>query len=350
MAASPAWRFFVLMVVALAALIGPLRDTGFFSFAEVENVVRDQSTIVIMAVVAVFVIASGEIDLSFAAVVPVAAYVAALVMRNGGNAGLGIAAALAVGMCVGLVNGFVVVIWHLPSFIVSLGTMSILEGLALWVTDSQPVSVTDETFVAIFGNSSVGIIPMPFIWVMATMGVGYFVLNWTPVGKKILATGANREVARACGINTSRIQVGVMVASALGGALAGLVYAGLLGSAQYTLGSTDLLTVLAAAIIGGTSLAGGKGSAIGGAIAALMLGALQGALILLGLGVPQQSVFEGAVVVLAIVLGSGRQLPIRQWLHRLGAPVPPRRDPRPAPGTGDRTGDEVSVHVPEGKK
>lgn len=308
---SAAWRFFGVIVVALGALAYPLRGSAFFSVTEAENIVRNQSTIVVMAVMTVFVIAAGEIDLSFAAVVPVAAYTAALVIP-GGHVVLGILAALGVGVAVGLFNGIIMTLWRLPSFIVTLGTMSILNGAAIWVTNSQPVSISDSAFSSIFGNQRLGPIQSPLLWVVGITVLGYLFLSWTPAGKKVLATGANRIVAQACGIRTARVQVGVMVASGVGGAIAGLLYGGLLGAAQYNLGSTDLLTVLAAAIIGGTSLAGGKGSVIGATIAALLLGTLESALILLGLGVPQQTAFEGGVVVLAVILGGGRRLPIAQ--------------------------------------
>lgn len=313
---SASWRFFAVIVVALGSLAYPLRGTAFFSLTEVDNIIRNQSTIVMMAVVAVFVIAAGEIDLSFAAVVPVAAYTAALAMPSGGVF-LGVLAALGVGVAVGLFNGLVMTLWRLPSFIVSLGTMSILNGLAIWITNSQPVTMSDKTFASIFGNHSLGPVQTPVLWVVGVTVVGYVVLNWTPAGKKVLATGANRAVAQACGIRTARVQLAVMVASGVGGAVAGLLYGGLLGAAQYNLGSTDLLTVLAATIIGGTSLAGGKGSVPGATVAALLLGTLESALILLGLGVPQQTAFEGAVVVMAVVLGGGRRLPIAKSIENL---------------------------------
>lgn len=297
-------RFVVVIVLALAGVAYPLRGTGFFSVSDVSNIVRDQSTIVVMAVATVFVISAGEIDLSFAAVVPVAAYAAALALPGHGLL-LAVLAALGVGVATGLLNGLITVLWRLPSFIVTLGMMSILNGIAVWVTGSQPVVVANTGFTDIFGNNSIFDVPTPFIWVVGVTLLGYLTLNWTPAGKKVLATGANRSVAEACGIRTSRVRIAVLVVSGVGGSVAGLLYAGLLGSAQYNLGSTDLLTVLAATIIGGTALIGGKGSIIGALAASLLLGLLENALILLGLGVPQQLVFEGGVVIMAIALASG---------------------------------------------
>lgn len=294
---------FGVLILTLLVFQVTIHRADFLSYSNLSTVVRLQVTIVIMSIATVFVISAGEIDLSFAAVIPVAGYVAALMLPHYGVP-LAIAGALGVGVATGLLNGLVTVLLRLPSFIVTLGTMSILGGAALWVTNSQPVPVTNRTYQAIFGNHKLWIVPVPIIWTLAALALGFLILNFTPAGKAVLATGANMTVAKLSGIRTSRVRVAVMVGSSVSGAVAGLLYDGLLGAAQYDLGSSDLLIVLAATIIGGTALAGGKGSVGGALLGALLLGFLTDGLILLGLGIPEQMVLQGVVIIVAIAVGA----------------------------------------------
>ena len=290
----------ILTVIVFALL---LRGTGYLSVENFVGIVRQTTVISVMAAVTVFVISAGEIDLSIAAVIPVAGYTLALMIPKYGPV-LSVAAALACGAAIGLVNGLITVRLRVPSFVVTLGMLGLLQGLARLPTNSQAVIVSHEAYTFVFGGGDLGPIPVLALWTLATAVIGFVVLGWTKVGKAVLATGANASAARFSGIRTGAVKIGVLVASGMAGALAGLLYVGQYHGARFDLGSTDLLTVIAAAIIGGTALAGGKGSVVGAVIGSLLLGTVNNGLIILGLDVPQQLMFRGLIIIAAVVLSA----------------------------------------------
>ncbi|MGY1602945.1 ABC transporter permease [Geodermatophilus sp. SYSU D00815] len=314
-----------IVIVTIGLFAFYLRDTNYLSADNLLSIVRQTAAITVMAVPTVFVIAARELDLSFAAVVPVSGFIAALVMESQGVV-VAVAASLLMGIGVGLVNGLITVIFKIPSFVVTLGTMGILTGLSLRITNSAAVSVSDSRFLAIFGSGSVGPVPSLLLWTVGVVAVGHFVLSHTATGRGVLATGANPNAARLSGIRTSRLRVGVMVASGCGGALAGLLYVGQFAAASYTLGTSDLLTVIAAVIIGGTSLAGGKGSVVGALIGSLLIGTLNNGLIIIGLANPEQLMVRGVIIIAAVIF-SARTVTRR---HRAAEPD------APPGGPGDR--------------
>jgi ribose transport system permease protein len=307
----------LLITVAIFGVL--LRDEGFFTVDNLLNIVRLSATITVMAVATVFVISAGEIDLSIASVIPVAALIAAVLMAAHWPFLLAALVAIAFGAAVGLVNGVITVGFGIPSFVVTLGMLGILQGLSQMITHTVTISISDAAFLFWFGVGQIGPIPILDIWSLAAFIVGAVVLSWTALGRRVLATGANRNAARFSGIRTGRIRVGVMVFSAIAGAIAGLLYDGQFGAAEFTTGQGDLLTVIAAAIIGGTLLAGGKGSVLGAVVGSLLMALLNNALILINLGAPEQLIVRGIIIVIAVMVSS-RQARTREawrWLARL---------------------------------
>lgn len=292
----------MLVIVVVFGII--LREDSFLSLSNLASIVRVSTTITVMAVPTVYVISAGEIDLSFAAVVPVAALIAAVLLQSNIPMVVSVLAALGVGAVIGLVNGVVTVVFNIPSFVVTLGMMGGLQGLAQVITGTNTVSISDQLFLKIFGIGTVGGISVLIFWSAAALIVGGVVLTFTVTGRRVLATGANPRAARLSGIGTRKIKIGVMVASGIGGALAGLLYSAQYAAASYTLGSSDLLTVIAAVIIGGTVLAGGKGSVVGAVVGSLLIGTLNNALVILGLGSPQQQMVQGLIIVLAVLFSA----------------------------------------------
>jgi ribose transport system permease protein len=250
----------------------------------------------------VFVLSAGEIDLSIGSVVALAALVAAMVLRDTESILAATAAALAIGALVGLVNGFFVTIVRLPSFLVTLATMGAVAGLARQVSDLQSVPVRDGQFSGFFGGGEIFGIPSLVLWTLAALGVGYLLLRQSRYGAHVLAIGDNVGAARVSGIKVTRVRIMVLVGSAMTAAMAGLLYAGRLEGARYTLGETDLMTVIAAVIIGGTSLFGGRGSILGAVVGALLMSMLNNGLILAGLSVSQQMIARGAIILIAVSL------------------------------------------------
>ena len=140
------------------------------------------------------------------------------------------------------------------------------------------------------------------MWTLGALLVSHVVYRKTTFGRELLATGGNRVAARYSGIDTRRIRVASLVICSFMAALAGLLYVGRLHSARYTLGETDLLTVIAAAVIGGTSMSGGRGSMVGALVGSLVMGVLNNGLILMGLSVTEQMIARGVIIIVAVAL------------------------------------------------
>ena len=289
---------FLLIFAAFAIL---LRDEGFLSVSNLSNIVQETTPVTVMTIGMVFVLSAGEIDLSIGSVVAIAALASAVVMRAH-NWALGVAAGLGTGVMVGLVNGALVAYARLPSFLVTLATMGLLAGVARWMTNLQSVPVTDVTFTGLFGSGSLFGIPSLVVWTALAIALGHYVYRETPFGARVLATGDNRHAARAAGIKVDRLRFTVLVLGSTCAAVAGLLYLGRIQSARYTLGEADLLTVIAAAVVGGTRLDGGTGSVLGALIGSLLMGMLNNGLILMGLAVSEQMMVRGFIILVAIVL------------------------------------------------
>lgn len=294
----------LLALLAMIAIFGiALPETDFLSADNLLNIVGQSAPIIVMALATVFVITCGEIDLSFAAVIPVSGYIAALTIPDHGWLVAAIFA-LAVSAGVGLTNGILTVGLGVPSFIVTLGTMGILNGAARWITNTVTEVVTDGTFVARFGSGKVGPFSSLVLWAAFLTLVAHITYKYTAFGRALHATGGNTTAARFSGIRTGRVKIIALTVSSLAGGFAGLLYAGRLQSVRFDVGGNDLLTVLAAVIIGGTVLAGGRGSVIGAVLGALLLGVMNNGLVLLGLSIPQQLAFQGAIIILAVILSA----------------------------------------------
>ncbi|QZA78146.1 ABC transporter permease [Deefgea tanakiae] len=280
-----------------------LHDKGFLQAGNLMNIARQTAMISIMAVGMTFVLSAAEIDLSFGAVVALSAVTVALLLPYGMI--VAVPAALLVGALCGLINGLFVSKVGIPSFLVTLGMTGIITGITRWVTDLQTIPVDNETFAFIFGSGDIGPISVLFIWMMVIAAGGHVLLRKTSFGKEVLASGGNKISAMYSGINVNRVKLYVLVLNSTLAALAGILYAGRLQSARYTLGESDLMMVIAAVIIGGTSLFGGKGTVIGALIGALIMGMVNNGLVLMGLNVDQQLILRGIIIIFAVTMTMG---------------------------------------------
>ena len=306
------------MLILIAIFAYLLRDTGFMSPINLLSIVRVSTTITIMSIAIVFVLCAGEIDLSIAAIVPVSALVTALLLSWNYNFLLAALLGVLFGAGVGFLNGLAVVFFKIPSFVVTLGSMGIMQGLAQIVTNASTVSIANDPFFFWFGGGSVGPIPILAFWSLGALIIGSVILSRTAMGRRVLATGANAAAARFSGIRTGRVKVGVLTASGAAGGLAGVLYDGQYAAANFTIGANDLLSVISAAIIGGAALEGGKGTVLGAVVASLLVGTLNNALVLVGFGAPEQVMVQGVIIVAAVVVSSrpGRRARWR-WLVAL---------------------------------
>jgi ribose transport system permease protein len=289
-----------LLVVTLVFSV-ILRDSGFLTVDNLANILRQTAMVSIMAFGMTFALSAGEIDLSIGQVVGLSALVAAVLLRDT-NVLVAVPAALGVGLIVGLVNGYLTTWLRVPSFLITLGTAGIVGGLARLITDLQAVPITNETFTFWFGSGEIGPVPTLLLWTIGALVVAHVAYRKTTFGRKVLATGGNRVAARYSGIETNRIRVAALVVCSLTAALAGVLYAGRLHGARYSIGESDLLTVIAAAVIGGTSMNGGRGSIVGALVGSLVMGILNNGLILMHLSVSEQMIARGLIIVVAVGL------------------------------------------------
>lgn len=298
------WRQYVVyigFVLVFVVFAIALRNQGFLSTGNLLNIVQQTTMISVMAVAMTFVISTAEIDLSVGSLAGLASVMAALGAAQFGLVGA-ILAGLGTGALVGLVNGLLVTRVGIPSFLVTLGMLGIAQGVAMWVTGTAPVPILNDAYNAVFGSGKLGPIPGLVLWTLCVFAVGYVLLHRTPFGRKVLATGGNESAARFSGIRTMRIKLTALIMTGTAAGLAGMLYAGRLQSGRFQWGQGDELSVIAAVILGGTSLFGGKGTVIGSLIGSLMIGLINNGLILFGLDFSQQLIIRGAIIILAVAL------------------------------------------------
>jgi ribose transport system permease protein len=278
-----------------------LSDSGFSNPNNLLNIFRQTATISIMAVAMTYVIAAAEIDLSIGSVAGLAAVVTAMTI-NGYGLIPGILAGLAVGALSGAISGGLVAWLKVPSFLVTLGMLGLVVGVARWITASAPVPIADQTYITIFGGGDLGPIPGLLVWVAVAVTIGAIVMNKTKFGRHVRATGGNLVAAGYTGVKTAKVKFMVLLLSGVTASFAGMLYAGRLQSGRFQWGTGDELSVIAAVILGGTSLFGGRGQVVGSLFGALFIGLINNGLILAGLDVSQQQVVRGAIIILAVAL------------------------------------------------
>jgi ribose transport system permease protein len=298
------WREYVVyigFVVLFVAFAITLNDDGFLNKTNLLNIARQSAIIAVMAVAMTMVISAAEIDLSVGSVAGLSSVTTAMVV---GDVGLvpGILVGLATGFACGALSGALTTIARIPSFLVTLGMLGIAHGAAMWISDTEPKPITNETFTTIFGTGTIFGIPVLIFWMIGALIVGHIVLRRTPFGRRVLATGGNESAAAFSGITTRRVKFTVLLISGTVAGLAGMLYAGRFQSGRFDWGTGDELSVIAAAILGGTSLFGGKGSIVGAVTGALLMGLINNGLILLGLDYSQQQIVRGAIIILAVAL------------------------------------------------
>jgi ribose transport system permease protein len=254
-----------------------------------------------MAAAGTPLIIAGGLDLSVAAIAGLAGVVVSMGLAWGINIWASCAIALVAGCGVGAINGGMTNGFRLNPFIVTLGTMSIVSGLSLVLTGglTNPLLIPEFNWL---GSGRIVFIPVPVLLMVAVFAVIWWVLTFTPFGRYVYASGGNPDASRMLGIPVDRTQISLYIVSGFAGALAGIVVAAMLGAAAPNAVGGYLLTVIAAIILGGTSLFGGRGSVWGTLLAVLILGTLNNGLTLLNISSFWQDVTKGAVLLLAVGL------------------------------------------------
>ena len=312
-----------------------LRDAGvaialalivlFFSltapyFATTENILKVFVQIAINTVLAAgmtFVILTGGIDLSVGSVLALCTVVGALTMTHpgipvAGAVPLALAACMGTGALCGWINGFVIEQWKIPPFIVTLGMLNMASGAARVVSNNSTITGLPQSFVD-FGNAIIGgVLPTIFLVALCVVGLGWFVLRFTVFGRMIFAIGNNEEAVRLSGHSPRTYKIAAYTICGLTAGTAAMVYLLRLNVGSPIAGIGYELNAIAAVIIGGTSLSGGKGSIVGTLVGACILQVLSTGLQLFGIGDNFKPIVIGAVIILAVVLDSYRDRVLRK--------------------------------------
>ncbi|WP_244493810.1 ribose ABC transporter permease [Aureimonas sp. AU4] len=302
-------------LIVLMAFIAP-------NFARVDNLLNIARSISVNAILAAgltFVILTGGIDLSVGSIVAVSGVVAVLCAMAGLPAPAAIALGMAAGGTCGLINGALTAYLGLAPFIVTLGTMTFLRGLSYTMTAGQPIVASDLNFRDLGNGYLVGL-PIPVIVMVLVFVAAWFLLERTLYGRHVYAVGGNREAARLAGVRVNRVVTSVYVLAGICAGLAGVILAARLISAQPTAGTGYELDAIAAVVLGGTSLAGGRGRIVGTLIGAVILGVLSTGLILMNVPFFTQLLIKGVVIILAVAIDS-----LKQRSFRFGRRLGPRR-------------------------
>ena len=292
--------FFAVVLGFFAITIG---DKGFLSVMNLFNIARTTAMVTVIAVAMTFVISAGELDLSVGSIAALSALTCGLVMQAGFAWPVAVVAAMSAGLIVGSLNGFFVTMIGIPSFLVTLGMMQFVRGLDMRVTYTNPIAISDKTFNMIFGSGNLFGIPSLLIWSVTVALLGFVVLKYTGFGREILATGGNRMAAEYSGVKTRRIKFAAFLLSGGAAALAGLLYTGMMQTARFNFGEGAELMAIAAVILGGTSLFGGKGTILGTFAGSLLIGTINNGLIIMGLDVSEQMMVAGGIIILAVAFG-----------------------------------------------
>lgn len=294
-----------LFVLALGAAL-TAASPYFLTSTNISAVFVQMSVIAIIAVGEVMVIITAGIDLSVSAVVAFSGVMATLVVTNHHwGIGLGMALGVLVGGGVGLVNGLLVTVVRLPPFIATLGTLSAIGGLALLITNGQPIAA--PTGFDALGDGHVGPIAAPIVVMVIVALIGWFILSRTTLGRGAYAIGSSYETARLSGIRVRRVLVSVYVIQGLLAGLGGVIVASRVVTGDPAAGANYNLDAIAAAVIGGASLFGGEGTVIGGLIGALLMELISNGGDLLNVSNFWQDFILGVVIIVAVAYDQVRR-------------------------------------------
>jgi ribose transport system permease protein len=323
------WQVVGLPVVILGMVIYfSSRSDVFLTVSNMQNLGRTLSVVALLAIGQAFVILLAEVDISVGSIVGLATVTTALAVQEFGVVGL--AAAPITGAVVGVVNGAIIATFLIHSLIVTIGTLTLVRGLAFVWTDGQPVTGDFPRAFTWLGDGFIGPFPAPFVIAVVALVAAWLVLRYTTLGPKLYATGGNEEAARLAGLNVRRIKVMAFVISGTLAGVAGLILAARINSGQPNLGVGLELQSIAAAVVGGMALTGGRGTIGGVALGILVLTVLQNGLDITNVSSYLQQVISGLVILAAVIIDSLRSRPRASRAGPTEAPpgTPPARGAR----------------------
>jgi ribose transport system permease protein len=280
-----------------------LNDPTFTSTGNWASILRSQAVLVVLTFALLPTLTAGDYDLSVAANLSLASMtIAVLNVQREWPIGAAVLAAVVISTAVGAVNAFLVIKIGIESLIATLGTATILAGVVLRVSNSQTISGISDALVNLVNRPKVGQLPLSFFYAMLLCVALWYFAQYTPVGRRLLFVGRNRNVSRLSGLHVDRLRAGAFVAGGFLAGIAGTLYAGTSASADPTSGATLLLPAFAAAFLGSTAIYPGSFNAWGALVGAYFLATGINGLALLGVGIYVQNLFYGGALIVAVAI------------------------------------------------
>jgi ribose transport system permease protein len=293
----------LLLVIALGFL-----QPRFFTPINIFNVARQISLLCIIAIGMSYCLIAGEFDLSVGSTFGLSAVICALIVTRGYDPILAILVTLAIGIVIGTVNGTLIAKVGIPSFVVTLGTMSVGRGIALTITKGWPISIygtnVDPWFLFIGGGKAFGVVPMQAVFMAASLLAGFFVLHKMKYGYHLYSVGGNSRAAMLYGISVPKIKILAFVITGFLASMSGILAFSFVQTGEPNMGTGMELDVIAAAVIGGTAIKGGEGSMLGVLLGAVTIGILNNGIVLMGISPFVQKIVMGCVIVSAVYFGA----------------------------------------------
>ena len=292
----------VLICLIALCLFFSVLSPDFLNSRNLISVLRSCSVTIIIAMGMLVVIITGGIDLSLGCIVAVCGVCLAKMLVGGISPFIAVPVTLVIGMLMGLINGALIAYFDLQPFLVTLGTQVIYRGFALLYTTVRPVTNVPTSYCNIVGGKIFGWLPMPVVIMAITVLAFYLVIKYTKTGVYVYAIGGNAEAAKLSGIDVRKYKMRAYILDGFLCALGAATMLGRLGAAEPTAASGYELDAIAAAAIGGTSLAGGKGSVIGTVLGALILQVLTNGMTLMNVQSYYQQIVTGIVIIVAVLI------------------------------------------------
>lgn len=288
----------VVLFVVIACL-----NSSFIEPGNLKNLLRQVSINALISFGMTFVILTGGIDLSVGSILALSSALMGSFIVGGLDPIFGIVLACLIGAALGAVNGLVITYGKVAPFIATLATMTIFRGMTLVYTNGNPISgLTENEAFLNFGQGYFLELPVPAVMMLIMFGILYFILHKTPLGRKTYAVGGNEKVSYIAGIKINRIKIFAYTITGMLCGMAGAILTSRLNSAQPTAGTGYELDAIAAVVLGGTSLSGGKGRIVGTLVGALIIGTLNNGLNILNVSSFYQQVVKGIVILLAVLM------------------------------------------------
>ncbi|UYY98992.1 ribose ABC transporter permease [Peribacillus frigoritolerans] len=296
-------KFGPLLALVLLFIVITVLNPSFMEPNNILNLLRQTSINALIAFGMTFIILTGGIDLSVGSILALSSALMAGMMVSGLDPILAILVGILLGAIMGVINGILVSKGKMAPFIVTLATMTIFRGLTLVYTDGKPITgIGDSVIFQMLGRGYFLGVPVPAVVMIIAFMILWFLLHKTSFGRKTYAIGGNERASRISGIKVDRVKVAIYGLAGTMAAIAGAILTSRLNSAQPTAGQSYEMDAIAAVVLGGTSLSGGKGRLFGTLVGVLIIGTLNNGMNLLGVSSFYQQVVKGAVILIAVLL------------------------------------------------